>query len=114
MRRAGRAMTSEPGDISNRTESETPNTSSDHDSVASGWDWARAGDGFVLGAGLGAIAGAEVGAALGAPDGPASAGIGAARGAAIGAALGGAIGAGAKGLTGRPRRKHVAGATTRA
>ena len=105
-------MTSEPGDISNRRESEAPDTSSDHGSAAPGWDWARAGDGFVLGAGLGAIAGAEVGAALGAPDGPASAGIGAARGAAIGAALGGAIGASAKGLTGRPRRrKHVEGAT---
>ena len=60
-------MTSERGDISDSKEREAPDTGSDQGGAAPGWDWARAGDGFVLGAGLGAIAGAEVGAALGAP-----------------------------------------------
>jgi hypothetical protein len=111
-------MQADPGNISTLMEKEESETKPQEDGGAGGarealaqrapgWDWERAGDGFVEGAGLGAIAGAEVGAALGAPGGPVSAGAGAARGAAIGAVTGGVIGAIAKGLTGRRRgRTH--------
>ena len=98
------AMAAETG--SARTEKDVPDTTPDEGGrlgqVGSGlgWDWARAGDGFVEGAGLGAIAGVEVGAAAGAPAGPAAAAAGAVRGVAIGAIVGGVIGAVAKGLTG--------------
>jgi hypothetical protein len=107
-------MTAEPGNVSTPTEGEEPDTTSDDGGTAPGWDWPRAGDGFVEGAGLGAIAGAEVGTALGAPGGPVSAGVGAARGGVIGAAIGGLIGAIAKGLTGTRRgRQHDGGAMDR-
>ena len=95
--------------ISTGTEKDVPDTTPDEGGGRAqkfsvlGWDWARAGDGFVEGAGLGAIAGAEVGVAAGAPAGPAAAAAGAVRGVAIGAVVGGLIGAVAKGLTGQRR-----------
>jgi phage tail tape-measure protein len=105
-------MSTAPESISTRTEKVGSDTTSDEggglgqERSGLGWDWERAGDGFVEGAGLGAIAGVELGAAAGAPAGPAAAAVGAARGVAIGAIVGGVIGAVAKGLTGRRRGRE--------
>jgi hypothetical protein len=104
-------MATAPETVSTRTENDVPDSTTDTargrglEFGVLGWDWERAGDGFVEGAGLGAIAGAQVGVAAGAPAGPAAAAAGAARGVAIGALVGGVIGAVAKGLTGQRRER---------
>ena len=104
-------MATAPETSSTRTDNDVPDSTTDEGggrarkSSVLGWDWQRAGDGFVQGAGLGAIAGAQVGVAAGAPAGPAAAAAGAARGVAIGALVGGVIGTLAKGLTGQPRER---------